>query len=238
MPLTGELFALHHKEDDYQGDQTLVGLMIEDKELHMVSAPTKTGKSTIIEEVVKIIPDSALTSSITDRTRKMGDPLTYVTLDEGMTSSRIKYLINNDEVVNYAVSPTGNIYGSLVEGYPATHNYLPMLTNGVKQIRKAGFKRYTHSYVTLPGNAWESTLGRYPNKGRMEEAIVSLTYADEHMNDLEFIRNRIGKEGLARAASVLMNISVGSGTGDDKNNAIEDISEMLVIAKDLAVRLK
>ena len=62
MALSGEQLALHHKEDDYQGDKTLVGLVIEDKELHMVSAATKTGKSTIIDETVRILPDSALAS--------------------------------------------------------------------------------------------------------------------------------------------------------------------------------
>ena len=240
MALSGEQLALHHKEDDYQGDETLVGLVIEDKELHMVSAATKTGKSTIINETVRILPDSALASSITDRRRKPGDPLTasFQTLDEGMTSAKIKFLINNGEVVNFAVSPTGFIYGSLPEGYPALHNYLPMLPSGVPQIRKAGFKRDTHSYVTLPGEAWRAILGPNPNKGRMEEAVVNLTYADEHANELEFIRNRIGKEGLSRATNTLINISVGSGFGDDKNKAMEDIAEMLAIAKDLAVRSK
>jgi hypothetical protein len=240
VALSGELLALHHKEDDYQGDETLVGMAIQDREVHMVSAPTKTGKSTIIEAVVKILPDSALASSITDRHRKPGDPLTasFQTLDEGMTSNKIKYLINNEEVVNFAVSPTGFIYGSLPEGYPALHNYLPMLPNGVPQMRKAGFKRDTHSYVTLPGNAWHAVLGPNPNVGRMEEAVVNLTYAQEHADELEFIRNRIGKDGLAHAANVLINISVGSGVGDDKDKALEDIAEMLAIAKDLAVRSK
>ena len=239
MALSGELLALHHKEDAYKGDETLVGSVIDGKELHMVSGVHKAGKSTIIEQTVKILPDSALASSITDRLRKPGDPLhsAFLTLSEGMTSERIKFLINNGEVVNYAVLVgTGNIYGSLPEGYPALHNFLPTLPSGVVQLRNADFKRTTHSYVTLAGNAWRSTLGDKVSRGRMEESVVNLTYAQEHANDLEFIRNRIGQEGLARAANTLINISVGSGVGDDKNKALEDVSEMLAIAKDLAVR--
>lgn len=240
MTLSAELLQLRDAQDEYVGDETLVGRSIQDKELHMLSGPTRVGKSTIIQRTLELMPESALGSSITDRTRKPGDPQNeaFITLTEGMTSKQIRWLIAHRRLVNYAVSPTGFIYGSLAEGYPARHNFLPTLTGGVLQLQKSAFKRKTHSYVTLSGNAWRTNIGSHVSQSRMEEGIVSLEYADEHMEELEFVRNRLGKEGLSRAAYTLMNIAAGTGAGDDKNKAFEDIHEMLAVAKDLAVRSK
>ncbi len=240
MALSGEQLALHHKEADYQGDPALVGMAVMGKYLHMLSGAPDSGKKTVLKQVVSILPNAVLAWTFTDRTPKVSDISNHV---RATSTEKLKFLINNDEVVNYAVDPvTGSIRATLADSFPATHNFIPILTSAVPQVEHAGFKDTTHAYLTLAGNAWKSSLGKegYASgqKSVANRAIVSLTYAQDNADDLEFVRNRIGQDGLANATKTLLNISVGSGFGDDKNKAMEDIAEMLAIAKDLAVRSK
>lgn len=238
MPLSSELLALHEREDTYIGDPDLVGAIIATKQLHMLAGPTRIGKSSTLDRIVDVLPDSAVVGTITNRERKLGDPLNYKTLSEGMTTERIKYLITNQDLVNYAVFPTGDIYGSLPESYPAKHNFLPTMTTGIAQLENAGFETTTLTYMVMAAGAWAQQVRGQGFKGkrkqRMEEAVVSLTYAKDNIEKINFVKNRIGY--LDQTVNDLIHVTLGETAGYDKEKALETLDELLAIAKGFAVQ--
>ncbi|MDB5160111.1 MAG: hypothetical protein JWO99_374 [Candidatus Saccharibacteria bacterium] len=237
MALSGELLALHHKEDDYKGDEFLVGTQIYNKTTHMVAGVSNAGKTTLIEHAVPLVENSAMVGTVTDRGYKEDDPGNYVYF----SSDHIKFLINDDQMVNYAVHPaTGKLYGTLPESFPAKHNFLPTMVTSMKQIERAGFDETTRTYITMEGVSWRGLIEAVDFKGsrraRMEEGITSLTTAEQEAETFQFVRNVLGETGLKQATNDLIAVTVGGEEGYDRNKAVEDIREMLAIAKDLAVR--
>jgi hypothetical protein len=240
VPLSGELLALHEREDDYRGDPDLVRPYIEDREVHMIVAAEKMGTSTSLEKVVDRLPDSARAAILTNRQIKYGDPLPYRTSASGITLDKIKRLITDNEVVNYAILPSGEAFATVPESYPKLHNFIHMMPNGVHQMQHAGFKNETLTYMFMAARAWEAqmTQRRFAGqqKTKMENNVVSFAYGIDHAKELNFVENRIGQQD--RTVSSIINVTVGGTSGYDTDKAVETLHELLAIAKDLAVRSK
>lgn len=241
MPLSEQLKLLHEFEPSYKGHPGRVGSYIANARLHMVEGATNSGKTTVIDRLVEISGANAVPSR-TDRPRKYGDPLRYETASEGYELEDIIADIDRHDVVNYAIFPTGRVYATYPHHYTAIHNYLPTMVENVPQLTQANFLSTDESYVYLVKNAWKSIVHTKTfdgqRKARMEEAVISYEYAIEHANDIAFVKNRLGQNGLARAARTLLAVTVAHDPGDDKDRAIADIIDLRDYAKKQAFSAK
>ena len=238
MSLSPELQELHDAESLYIGDPQLVGEKIKNVRLHGVVGATTSGKTTLITRAVDLMPDSNAVPSAVDRFRKPGDPDNYETASEDITTDKLIHDIRAGLLVNYAIFPTGNIYATYSDYYSATHNFLPTMSSSIAQLSQAAFASFDQTYIYLPAEQWAELIKAKnfngKRKERMKDAIESFDYALEHPDNLVFIRNQYGREGLERAARELMFVANGTSQGDNKEKAIEDIKKLKAIAYELA----
>ncbi len=242
MPLSEILLSLHKAEPRYKGDPILVGEKIKDLELHGVIGVTKSGKTTTLDLIEGVLPNSNAVPSRVDRPWKPGDPARYETAsDEGISTASIINDIARKAVVNYAVFKTGNIYTTYPHHYTAQHNFLPVMSSSIEQLRNAGFKKFDLSYIFMRSNDWKEIVVRDQasfggkTRERMEEVVDSSTYGIEHADELEFIFNELGPEGMERAVLNLADIALGLPSNVDKDFAVGNLIAIREIAKDFIV---
>ena len=177
----------------YQGDG------IKNKVLTTLIAPTAAGKSTIISEVLRLCAQQGLNSaevgSLTTRPRRpASDPKNYRTANEGITQDWMVDAIEANSLINWSVSPTGDIYGTDPQSYPAEYNFLPLLPDSLPMLSRAGFRAVHTVYITVPVAQWAHQLkqrsGDPTFTNRIQEAISSLTFAKQHSSSLIFVHNQ------------------------------------------------
>src|SRR3954471_4366514 len=108
--------------------------------LFVVSAPSGTGKTTVVERLVQVVPDLALSRSYTSRTARAGelDGVDY----NFITRTRFEELVAADAFLEWA-DVFGNLYGTcgddaeqeLAEGRDLV---LVIDVQGARQVRKRG----------------------------------------------------------------------------------------------------
>jgi hypothetical protein len=233
MPLSELLLELHRKELKYFGDPHVVE-QVADKEVHLLGGITTIGKTSLLNAATRDMADANHTPSAVDRPRKKDDPAGYLTLENGITEEKLVFDINDHALINYAIFPTGKIYATYPEFYTATHNFIPAMTSSFDQLAWTAFRRCTKSYVVMPGKQWEALIENKDfggfKKERMEEAIMSLTYAERHAEELEFIQNNTDKHGMYHAKIALINIALGGTSEVDKETAIAQLRDLKAVA--------
>ncbi len=235
MSLSPELQTLRDKQPFYEGNDE-VKKTLSTKVLSLLIAPTAVGKSTIVKEVLGQQTTWSEVGSFTTRPRRPNDPDNYRTGSEGITTASMIEQINNGELVNYSIHPAGYIYGTPPESFPSGYNLLPVLPDSVPVLQRAGFKRVETSYIVTEVEAWKIRLGDRISdpsiSARMEEAVVSLRYGLDNADDLNFIENAGGPEGLQIAVQNIIDITLGKHEATlDKNRLVELTKDMLTFAE-------
>lgn len=209
MLLSLELERLKSEESSYEPSDDVRRLMSE-KTLIALIGPSAVGKSTIAKEMIRLggAEFSEVLSAMTRR-RRQDDPVGYQTADEGFSIEHALELIHERAVTNYAVHPSGNIYATLPESFPAAYNILPLLPGSVATMQRAGFKAVYMFYVVTSVEALENQLaGRVEDPSfaaRLSEGRDSLSWVLAHKNELSFIENAYGEpEKAARQAIALL----------------------------------
>lgn len=239
MALSPELQALQDRQTTYQGN-LVTSDYISDKYLGMIIGPTGVGKSTIVDKVIELEPEWDIAGTRTTRDRKPEDPPHYQTGSEGVTIEKMKNEIINGELVNYSINKNGQIYGTPPEEFRARYNLLPVLTDSIATLQRAGFSRTDSMYIFSPAEQWrariESSRTGYSDiRPRLEEGITSIEYALENISQLHFIENTHGQEGINKAARKVISIVNKQFTDDDLGYVSRSLEDMLAVAKDLAV---
>lgn len=229
MSLLPELERLKNEEVSYEpsdearrqlGEKTLIALI----------GPTAVGKSTVAEEVILRGGEnfSFAYSSVTRR-RRADDPAGYQTADEGFTLERAVQLINERAVTNYTVHPSGNIYATLPENFPASYNLLPFLPSSLASIRKAGFKAIHAMYIVTSAEAFSNQLASRVSDpsfaARIKEGKDSLKWGLAHKDELSFVSNIHGQPNAAAAR--ILSILETPQPQAEKNRGITLAKEML-----------
>ncbi len=202
------------------GEKTLIALI----------GPTAVGKSTVANEVIRLGGDdfSMAYSSVTRR-RRPDDPADYQTADEGFTLERASQLINERSVTNYTVHPSGNIYATLPENFPAPYNLLPFLPSSLAAMRKAGFKAIHTTYIVTSTEAFSSQLANRANDpsfiARIKEGRESLEWGLAHTDELSFIENVHGNPSIA--ATRILSLLESPQPQREKDRGIALTREML-----------
>jgi len=230
-----DLEWLREKKLDYRPSNETRGKLA-DKVLTMVVGVSAVGKSTIIKKALEINGEGWSTGgSLTTRSRRSDDPEHYRTADEGVDVNSFIDLANKNELTNFSVVGE-HVYGSTPDSFPARYNLLPTLTDSVAENERAGFARTNVAYVLAPGEAWKERLqqrtGDERYTSRLREALVSLSYGLEHVDDIHFIDNP-DLESIREAADKLAQITVTGVDPEplDRSFVIDRLSDMSEVAR-------
>ncbi len=209
-----------------------------------VSGPFGIGKSTIVDEVLRIEPSIHPIHTTTTRHRKLEDPAGFKTADEGVTFASMRDAIRNGEVVNYSIIPHSDIYGTFPEDFPATHTIGPFMPSSMDQISNAGFEAYNFVYVVAAGELWRSFIEKSRRSlpmntfnSRVEEALDSIELALDNPELLFFVENKEGEDGVRQAAETIAHIALNqTATTLDSRRAEVYLQQMRTVAHDLVAK--
>lgn len=230
MSLSPLLNNLKAQEQDYEASAATKE-KLSDKVLVALVAPTAVGKSTLINRALAQAGDGFSEAySVTTRARRTSDPAGYKTADEGYDIEKVTQMINARELTHYFVHPSGQIYGSLPESFPAAFNFLPCVPTILPVVKRAGFSTVHTAYLVASVSDWAARLpARRSDPSyvpRLHEAIESLTWALAHSHELTFVENATGK--IDQAAQSLIDISRGRPIDISKEKGAALAQAMLV----------
>lgn len=186
--------------------------------------PSAVGKSTIIsaaKQRAQLWEITSIDEAGTTGTRapRQGDPVNY---RMGIPHEEAVDLIEQGRPVNWSLMPTGDIYMTLPEDFPAEYNFMACLPDSLPMLKRAGFAAIHAVYIVTPVDAWEDqlasrlytadTLDLPENQrtykpdalGRVEEAITSLEYG---LGAIALkVSNIPGDSGLAETADRILKV--------------------------------
>lgn len=223
------------------------GNEIAGKTLICLIAPSAVGKSTVISEILRQCADQGLdaaeVASITTRNRRPdgSDPINYRTATEGVTHRDLIEKIERYELINWSLSPTGDLYATDVASYPATYNFLPLQPDSLEMLERAGFESVIAIYLTAPPEEWKVRLADRRDdpkfRGRIIEAINSLEFAKAHINRLTIVNNPAtiidGEVRPTAVAQIIINLLHDRETIVSDSDALSNIEAMLAYVKQL-----
>jgi guanylate kinase len=120
--------------------------------LFVVSAPSGTGKTTVVEQLVKIVPDLGLSRSYTSRAMRNGEAhgVDY----NFITRARFEAMVAEDAFLEWA-DVFGNLYGTCAADAEAElargHDVVLVIdVQGARQVRKRSADRTIGIFVLPP----------------------------------------------------------------------------------------
>lgn len=186
-----------------------------EKFLIIISAPSGTGKSSLINEILKTENDIQLSISATTRDKRVGevDKVNYYFL----TKEDFKKKINNNEFYEYA-EVFGNYYGTLKSQIEEKFNngknvFLDIDYQGAEKITRQIEKKKLLKIFIMPPSL-EELKNRLVSRGR---------------DKAEDIENRLSKAELEMRQSVSYDYIV---VNDDFDKTVSDI-KLIINAKKL-----
>ncbi|HET7529158.1 MAG TPA: hypothetical protein VFJ84_02950 [Candidatus Saccharimonadales bacterium] len=172
---------------------------IRDVSIGMIIGPTCVGKSTVIKEVVALDPEFSNPGGFTDRKLRPSDAKSYRQLrtDEESLGEFLE-AVKRGEPVQYMVYDTGHIYGSEVRDYQTPFSVLDTVFRSVDNLRNVGFKSTTPIALSADPDQYVRQLrARFGNDFsseevtvRLNEAVMSLEWALEQKDDINWVLNR------------------------------------------------
>lgn len=202
------------------------------KTLVMVVGPAAIGKSSLMNEAIRLDHTFARVSGLTTRVARPNDEpglYRYVSEDDA------RQLIGQRELVQYVVHPTtGKLYGTEARDYPADFNLQDTLSASVDFYRTLPFGRHVLVSLTTDPTAWQTWLQRrYPQVSperdkRLQEARMSIEWSLSQAGEQHWLVNRPGD--LSRAATELIAIARGH---QRPQQPPAEVHAMLATVKDL-----
>lgn len=205
---------------------------LHDKTLVMIVGPTAVGKSSLMNQVVALDSEFGRVSGFTTREpRENDEPGLY----RYLTSAAARQLIEQGEVVQFAIHPTtGDIYGTQPQDYPRRFNLLDTLSTVVAGMQSLPFKNVVTISLTTPAAAWRNwLLERYPEPSeertkRLQEARQSIEWSMAQTSQHFWLVNHPNE--LHATANELINV-VRNGTGQTDTPA--EAEDLLLTVKSL-----
>jgi guanylate kinase len=221
-------------------DRVREKLIREHRKLVALAGPVGAGKTEIATRVTEIDPAIQPLNTTTTRARKKSDPKAFQTADEGVTIDGLTEMIWRGELANYdVIEATGAIYATTPEGFSSEYSIGPITATNIDVLQSLQLEQFNPVYIVSPVGMWRSFLNKSLNdradliKNRMPEAIESLEYAQQHMQQFDFIDN---SDRIDVAATAVIAIARGLPSATmPKDAAALRINEMLAFAKEQAL---
>lgn len=151
------------------------------KTLIMLVAPSAMGKSTIMNQAVRLDTQFARVRSFTTRRPRANDEpgqYIYLTQDELLKER------SHDTVVTEMTFSTGQTYGTLCNSYSGQYSLLDTMANSVEEYRSLPFRATKTISLTAHPDQWrEWFVDRFPDSDsydaakRLEEAVASIEWS-------------------------------------------------------------
>lgn len=155
------------------------------KTLAMIVGPSAIGKSTLMNEMVRLHDDFAYVEAFTTRAKRPEEKTHYTFIDKQAAQE----LLDSNQAITIIEHPTTHdFYGTTIDSYPKRYNLLDTLANSVAEYRSLPFDRTVVIAVTAPADQWHKWfIERYPvptteAEKRLSEAVLSINWA---LNDPE-----------------------------------------------------
>lgn len=179
-----------------------------DKTLVMIVGPSAIGKSTLMNEMVRLDDDFAYVRSFKTRAPRPGEQSNYDFIDRQAAED----LLSTGQAVTYFEHPTTHdIYGTTGDSYPGRFNLLDTLSGSVDGYRKLPFADTVTISLTAPVDEWRQWfIDRYPTASpeaekRLAEAALSITWSLED-DQVHWITNTAGNITETAAAAISLTL--------------------------------
>lgn len=198
-----------------------------------IIGPTAVGKSTVIEEMLRLDDGFSDVSTTTTRPKREGEtaPGWRFLSHDAENLRAIAAKVDAGELVQYAVHPTtGYIYATELQDYPKPFDVIAMLSSAMSDIKKLPFKACKPIALVAQPADWEAWFNNRSSAGdnpdddakRLREAQQSVEWLLRH-DEVSWVCNRPGQ--AAGAAREIINIARGK-TDDD--SAARHVGEQLL----------
>ncbi len=163
------------------------------------------GKSHLIPHIIEQGgADFSEVGNISTRATRSSDPINF---RGGRSHEELLERIEQRELINYIVHPSGEIYATDPGSYQSKFVLLPTLTSALPQLASLGcFKEIVPVSLIVDGATWEE---RFKEKhsdpkvaARLNEALVCLRWIKEHASSVPILVNRTG-EGVTTARKII-----------------------------------
>lgn len=156
--------------------------------LDLIVGPTAIGKSFIIDRLVSSDPRFGKVLSFTTRDPRPDDTpdtIGHLPWDERHIK-RICNVIESGDAVQYYFHPSGDIYGTTMESYPAEHNVLPAMSGSIAAMEALPFRTIRISGLVTTPELWTTWFTQREfatpaeRQKRLGEAGASLSWLLAH----------------------------------------------------------
>lgn len=170
-------------QSDYQPSPATAA-QLHDKTIVMFVAPASTGKTLLMNEIAARHADFKRVPVFTTRARRSDDDpgmFRYLPHDD----SHVKEILRQareGELVQFAVHPSGRLYGTEPQDYPGLFNILATLSSAVRPIQQLPFQQTIVVGVVTEAKRWQKWFqkrfpAKHPDRAkRLVEAITSLEW--------------------------------------------------------------
>lgn len=185
----------------------VISEQLHEKTMLMFVAPGASGKTYIMDYITKL--DNRFQSVVDFTTRSPradDDPklFRYISHDDEHID-KILAEINQGELVQYVVHPSGQFYGTEIHDFPSTYNMLATLSFAVSQLQNLPFKQTFVLGIIAEPQTWQHWFNiKFPvshpeRQKRIKEAVASLTWLLEQPE--ESVYWIVNREGVAEQAA-------------------------------------
>lgn len=195
---TEAIVAFLREQELFYAPNATVSAGLKQKLAVPVIGPVAVGKSTVIEEVIRLDAEVEAAGTFMSRPQREHEATVYrfVNHDESHLK-KIQAKVTSRELVQYAVHPsTGYVYGSELDDYPARYNILAMLASAMSGFEALPFKDCVPIALTAEPEDWTTWLKKRVNADsadthtRLFEARQSLEWCLTH--DVAWVCNTPG----------------------------------------------
>lgn len=202
---------------------------LHEKTMLMLVAPGASGKTYIMDYVAKL--DSRFQSVVDFTTRNPradDDPklFRYIPHNDSRIG-KILEKINQGELVQYVVHPSGRFYGTEIHDFPGIYNMLATLSFAVSQLQSLPFKQTFVLGIIAEPQTWQRWFdAKFPpshpeRQKRITEAVASLTWLLKQPE--ESIYWIVNREGAAKQAAQSILDAVLYNKRDDARKVAEAV---------------
>jgi len=207
-PLDREIaVSLRAKQPNYRFEPLDNYSELSEKTFVATIGPTGSGKSTLMDAVIRLAPEFTPNGTRTTRARRPSDPDNFKTANEGITHQSMNQDVINRKLVNYSVFDTGHVYGTAPEDI-GKYAIGPILSDSIDNLLSAGFRDFIPVFTVARGALYQSRLEnerlQFPDiESRLIEAMGSLTFARLNVEApwLSFVDTGNSDEELDAAAN-------------------------------------
>ncbi len=158
-------------------------------------AVTGAGKSFLIPHIMRLGGvDFSEVGNMSSREKRNNDPANF---RGSQSKENLLERIQRQELVNYMVHPSGEIYASDAQSYTTRYVVLPTLTTALPQLQNSGcFNRIIPVGIVVDGETWDNErLGENRHSlARMQEALTCIAWLRAHMHQIPILENKTGGE--------------------------------------------